>query len=283
MSGIINMKGIIELSSEMTDKMFLEFWQTYCKVYSQMFPRDEATDSIKVEFDDKLGVTVADDPDDDDGGDDDGNGDDENGDDNDKPKTHRKSNPKEPDWLQLIKHLNEVEEVKGEQIDEWRKKVDDMMTYIKVDGEFMAMVNNTNFEREDVEKDFYKLLRRYKVKAHDEEVSKWITENKEVLFGYFINEQNKVAAEIAMPHINNLDYIEENNIQKASGVFKFYNRIYLVFFKPYKQEFYLIDAQGKGDINAMKQNQESLAKLSKEAKEKLKAITPYRGNKTLVS
>jgi type I restriction enzyme R subunit len=216
MSGIINMKGIIELSSEMTDKMFLEFWQVYCKVYSQMFPRDEATDSIKVEFDDKLGVTVADDPDDDDGGDDDGNGDDENGDDNDKPKTHRKSNPKEPDWLQLIKHLNEVEEVKGEQIDEWKKKVDDMMTYIKADGEFMAMVNNTNFEREDVEKDFYKLLRRYKVKAHDEEVSKWITENKEVLFGYFMNEQNKVAAEIAMPHINNLDYIEENNIQKAA-------------------------------------------------------------------
>lgn len=92
-----------------------------------------------------------------------------------------------------------------------------MMTYIKADGEFMAMVNNTNFEREDVEKDFYKLLRRYKVKAHDEEVSKWITENKEVLFGYFMNEQNKEALEIVMPHINNLYNVEEKIFKKQQN------------------------------------------------------------------
>ena len=213
MSGIINMKGIIELSNEMTDKIFLAFWQVYCDVYRQMFPHDGATDSIKVEFDDKLGVTVADDPDEEDDGGDDSNDDD---DDENKPKTHRKSNPKEPDWLQLIKHLNEAEEAKGEMIDEWKKKVEDMMTYIKSDGEFMAMVNNTNFEREDVEKDFYKLLRRYKVKAHDEMINKWISENKEVIFGYFINEQNKDALEIALPNIINFDRVEENTIQKAA-------------------------------------------------------------------
>lgn len=201
MDGIINMKGIIELSPEMTDKIFLAFWQVYCEVYRQMFPREGATDSINVEFDDKLGVTVADDL----------YHDGEN-----SPKMHRKSNPNEPDWLQLIKHLNEAEEAKGEQIDEWKKKVNDMMTYIKADGEFMAMVNNTNFEREDVEKDFYKLLRRYKVKAHDDVVSKWIAENKEVLFSYFINEQNKEALKIAMPNIYNLDSIEEKTIQRAA-------------------------------------------------------------------
>ncbi|MBA3665449.1 MAG: hypothetical protein H0W61_14735 [Bacteroidetes bacterium] len=73
----------------------------------------------------------------------------------------------------------------------------------------------------------------------------------------------------------------EEKLDKAGEVFKFYNKIYLVFFKPYKQELYLIEAQSKGDINAMKQNQESLAKLSKEAKEKLKTITPYKNNTTL--
>jgi hypothetical protein len=85
---------------------------------------------------------------------------------------------------------------------------------------------------------------------------------------------------------NNIKLIDDKSktgdkLEKASEVFKFYNQIYLVFFKPYKQEIYLLDAQTKSDINAMKQNQESLSKLSKEAKEKLKAITPYKNNTTL--
>lgn len=75
----------------------------------------------------------------------------------------------------------------------------------------------------------------------------------------------------------------EEKLEKASEIFKFYNSVYLIFFKPYKQEVYLIDAQNKSDINAMKQNQEALAKLSKEAKEKLKTLELYKGNTTLKS
>lgn len=108
------------------------------------------------------------------------------------------------------------------------------------------------------------------------------------------NEKMEVAFEIAVAaneafaKNNNINLITKEtktteNIEKASEVFKFYNQIYLVFFKPYKQEIYLIDGQSKGDINAMKQNQESLAKLSKEAKEKLKVIKPYKNNTTLKS
>ena len=73
----------------------------------------------------------------------------------------------------------------------------------------------------------------------------------------------------------------EEKLDKAGEVFKFYNKIYLVFFKPYKQELYLIEAQSKGDINALKQNQEALSKLSKEAKEKLREINSYNGNTSL--
>lgn len=97
-----------------------------------------------------------------------------------------------------------------------------------------------------------------------------------------------VAANEEFAKKNNIRLVDQESktadkLEKASEVFKFYNQIYLVFFKPYKQEIYLIDAQSKGDINAMKQNQESLAKLSKDAKEKLKTITPYRGNTSLKS
>jgi hypothetical protein len=85
---------------------------------------------------------------------------------------------------------------------------------------------------------------------------------------------------------NNINLVDNDTetaqkLEKASEVFKFYNKIYLLFFKPYKQEMYLLDAQAKGDINAMKQNQEALMNLSKEAIEKLKTVKPYRNNTTL--
>jgi hypothetical protein len=85
---------------------------------------------------------------------------------------------------------------------------------------------------------------------------------------------------------NNINLVDNETetaqkLEKASEVFKFYNKIYLLFFKPYKQEMYLLDAQAKGDINAMKQNQEALKNLSKEAIEKLKTVKPYRNNTTL--
>jgi hypothetical protein len=108
------------------------------------------------------------------------------------------------------------------------------------------------------------------------------------------NEKLEVAFEVASQ--GQKDFAKNNNInlvdnesetsrklEKASEVFKFYNKVYLVFFKPYKQEIYLLDAQSKGDVNAMKQNQEALAKLSKEAKENLKTIAPYKNNTTLKS
>lgn len=95
-----------------------------------------------------------------------------------------------------------------------------------------------------------------------------------------------VDAQRAFAKANNITLVANENktdekLDKAGEVFKFYNRVYLVFFKPYKQELYLIDAQSKGDINAMKQNQEALASLSKEAQQKLKDITPYKNNTTL--
>ena len=70
-------------------------------------------------------------------------------------------------------------------------------------------------------------------------------------------------------------------LEKASEVFKFYNKVYLIFFKPFKQEAYMIEAMNKNDINGMKQNQEALAKLAKEAKESLKTLELYQGNTTL--
>jgi hypothetical protein len=96
----------------------------------------------------------------------------------------------------------------------------------------------------------------------------------------FNTAHEKFAAE------NNINLIKKDDetsqkLEKAGEVFRYYNQIYLIFFKPYKQEVYLIAALNRGDINAMKQNQEALSNLSAEAKLKLNEIKPYKGNNSL--
>lgn len=61
------------------------------------------------------------------------------------------------------------------------------------------------------------------------------------------------------------------NLEKASEVFDYYNVIYLIFFKSYKQEAYFIDALNRGDVNAMEQNKNALQATTKEGLEKINA------------
>jgi hypothetical protein len=75
----------------------------------------------------------------------------------------------------------------------------------------------------------------------------------------------------------------EAKLEKAGDVYKHYKKVFLALFKPFKQEFYLLDALSKNDINAIKQNQEAMVRFAKESKEILKPIEPYHGNVMLKS
>ena len=61
-------------------------------------------------------------------------------------------------------------------------------------------------------------------------------------------------------------------LEEAGKVYKYTNPIYLIFFKSYKQEMYLINAQNKGDVSGMEQNKNALMQDAKEGKKKLKQI-----------
>ncbi len=68
------------------------------------------------------------------------------------------------------------------------------------------------------------------------------------------------------------------NMDIANKVYKHYNEVYLVFFKSYKQELYLLDAMQKSDVNGIEQNKNALSKTAKEGFEKLTAIKPYQND-----
>jgi hypothetical protein len=82
--------------------------------------------------------------------------------------------------------------------------------------------------------------------------------------------------------------IEENDsktgskLEKTKEVMGYYNKLYLVFFKCYKQESYMLDAYGKKDINGTEQNRLTLIKYATEGLAKLDTIRSFNGDNTLV-
>ncbi|MNU62762.1 hypothetical protein D3C71_520000 [compost metagenome] len=86
---------------------------------------------------------------------------------------------------------------------------------------------------------------------------------------------------------NNIRLIEsENALDKkmsvAGEVYDTYNEIYLIFFKSFKQEAYLMDAISRKDINGIEQNRNALIAAAKEGLKKLEAVKPYANDKSMV-
>lgn len=79
---------------------------------------------------------------------------------------------------------------------------------------------------------------------------------------------------------NNIILIENESditkkLNKADEVTDYYNTIYLIFFKSFKQELYLLDAIEKGDVGKMEQNRLVLIKFANEGMNKLGSIKMY--------
>lgn len=76
------------------------------------------------------------------------------------------------------------------------------------------------------------------------------------------------------------DKISEK-LKKAGEMYDYYNPIYLLFFKAYKQELYFLDALQRGDLSGMEQNNSMLAQTAKECIDSLKKIKDFNGDLSL--
>jgi hypothetical protein len=68
----------------------------------------------------------------------------------------------------------------------------------------------------------------------------------------------------------------------ASALTRHYDDVYLIFFKPYKQEGYLIEAANKKNLIAIEENKSSMQKFAEDGLEKLRALTGYNNDPTLI-
>lgn len=100
------------------------------------------------------------------------------------------------------------------------------------------------------------------------------------------DELDEAVKEYAKKYDINLIEAEEDKksqkIKRASLALKHYNTVYLMFFKVYKQEAYVLDAQAKNDIVALEQNNNTLQQFAEEELHKLDTLQPFEGDRQLI-
>ena len=104
-----------------------------------------------------------------------------------------------------------------------------------------------------------------------------------------LDEGNKVMqeAQTTFAKNNNVNLIKGDDelgqmTTKVHESNAYYHQLYLLFFKPYKQDVYLMDAISKGNITGIEQNKSSLLKYAEDGLVKLADIKPFDGDNTLV-
>lgn len=96
-----------------------------------------------------------------------------------------------------------------------------------------------------------------------------------------VNRQEGVFAKA-----NNINLIQGNSavgqkLETSSKVFNYYNRVYLIFFKSFKDEAYLLEAFSTGTIASKEQSNQSLLTSSSKGLEKLGPMSGFKGDLSL--
>lgn len=180
-SRMVLLQGVVELDPKFSDADFIDFWQRYCYIYNSLFEKDDTLGSIKTSFDGNLGLLVGEEieveepkePSGDPG----------------EPTPPRPSKPGRNPGLASIfdalARMNANEQEREQEMRFWLAQTDALFTFLKSDGKFIAMLRSENFTREQIEKEYNKLLRRYLRQTEDAKVKKLIDENKEMFLEEF--------------------------------------------------------------------------------------------------
>jgi hypothetical protein len=93
-------------------------------------------------------------------------------------------------------------------------------------------------------------------------------------------EFNSFAARHNITLLENKDKLSKK-LEAASGVFKYYNKVYLIFFKSYKQEAYFLNALQKNDVNGMEQNKSALLSVAEQGIKSLDTMKTFKNDPSL--
>jgi hypothetical protein len=75
----------------------------------------------------------------------------------------------------------------------------------------------------------------------------------------------------------------EKKLRQVGLVNAYYYQIFLIFFKSFKQEAYVMEAFSKKDINGIEQNRSTLVKFAEEGLQKMDTIKAFKGDGSLAT
>lgn len=180
-SRMVLLQGVIELDPKFSDSDFIDFWQRYCYIFNSMFDKNEPLGSVRTTFDGNLGLLVGEEIEVEEPG--------EPGGDSGEPTPPHPTKPgKKPGLAGIFDTLarfNADEQEREQEMQFWIAQTDTLFSFLKADGKFMAMLRSENFTREQIEKEYNKLIRRFLRQGNDAKVKKLIEENKEMFLEEF--------------------------------------------------------------------------------------------------
>lgn len=202
-SKLLLLQGVIEIDPKFFDASFVDFWQRYCNIYRSMFESQSAIGSISTSYDGSLGLLVSEEIEVEEPNEPDGN---ESGT-QIPPSGKKRVTSSLVSIFDQLARMNATEEEREQEMQFWLGQMEQLFTFFREDGKFMAMLRSLNFSREDIEKEYNKLLRRYLRQTSDTKVKKLIDENKEMFLEEFKVEVSMSKATSVRPYeIPNNDY-----------------------------------------------------------------------------
>lgn len=152
---------------------------------------------------------------------------------------------------------------------------DSVVEYLKIVNLVLKEDYAKIVDMEEIAENSYDLMEAYMT-------ARELASDKLVEASKMVSREQKRFAEA-----NNVTLIEsesalDDKMEVAGKVYDHYNEVYLIFFKSYKQEAYLIDAISKNDINAVEQNREALKTTAEEGLKKLEKVALYNNDRSLV-
>ena len=177
---MVILQGVIELDAQFKDAVFIDFWQRYCNIYRSLFEQQDSIGSIHTTFDGEIGLLVSDEVE---------NEEPQEQDDAPENSKSKKNTGENRGGLasifDTIARLNATEHEREQEIQYYFTKTHEFYEFLKSDGRFMAMLRSPNFSRDEIEKEYNKLIRRFLRQAEDVKIKKLIDENKEMFLEDF--------------------------------------------------------------------------------------------------
>lgn len=192
-----------------------------------------------------------------------------------KDKSGRKIDKKRTSLIaEITNAIKEVKKVKDYEGDGSLR--DSVLNYLEMNKSLLTNEYAKIVDLEAVAEESYDMMEAY-LRVQDEANAKMqlASENLNDKVREFANTYD-------IKIVENEDDKVSLKLKQASRMWNYYNEIYLIFFKSFKQEAYFLDALNRGDVNAMEQNNNSLASFANEGLEKLKKIKAFDGDNSLL-